>query len=107
MIATRFHNHATQQPPSLYWSESAGRTLDRKYPGSPDKAKATNPSATKTSEEHGKHTIVASEPTTYDEGEWHLIGKNCVLLVDEEGMETEEKIEYNAKTLDAVDPNNL
>ena len=56
-------------------------------------------------EKIGKHTIVASEPTTHDDAEWHLIGKNCALTVDEEGTETEIPIEYDVK-LNAVDPNN-
>jgi len=31
--------------------------------------------------EHGKHVIVASEPTTFDQNEWELIGKNqCVMV---------------------------
>ena len=32
LVAFRFRNHATEQPPSLYWSTSAGVTLNRKYP---------------------------------------------------------------------------
>lgn len=104
MVSCRFRNHVSQQPPSLYWSEFAGRTLNHKYPGHPDK-RAENPNAFKTLEEHGKHTIIASEPTTYDEDEWHLIGKNCVLQVDEQGTETEIPIKYDG-SLNAVDPSN-
>lgn len=95
MVAIRFRNHATEQPPSLYWSEFAGRTLNEKYPGNPD-GWMMNKNATKDAEEHGKHTIIASEPTTYDEKEWHLITANCSLTVDEEGTETEEPILYDA-----------
>ena len=106
LVAIRFRNHATQQPPSLYWSEFAGRTLNQKYPGHPDGADKVNEMASKGEDEKiGKHTIVASEPTTYDETEWHLIGKNCALTVDDMGTETEIPIEYDAK-LNAVDPNN-
>lgn len=105
MVAIRFRNHATQQPPSLYWSEFAGRTLNQKFPGSPDAADKVNEAATKDKEEKiGKHTIVASEPTTYDDAEWHLIGKNCALTVDEAGVEKEVPLEYDSK-LNAVDPN--
>ncbi|KAF2436000.1 N-terminal nucleophile aminohydrolase [Tothia fuscella] len=104
MVAIRFRNHATQQPPSLYWSEFAGRTLNTKYPGKPDAPDAVNTEATKSSEDRiGKHTIVASEPTTY-EGEWNLIKKNCALTVDENGLETEVPIEYSPE-LNAIDPN--
>jgi len=51
--------------------------------------------------ECGKHTIVASEPTTYDEDEWHLIGRNSTLTVDEKGTETEEPIRYDEQKLNA------
>ena len=105
MVAIRFRNHATQQPPSLYWSEFAGRTLNEKYPGNPDSADKQNDTATKSSEEHGKHTIIASEPTTYDESEWHLINANSILTVDEKGTEMEDKIPYDS-SLNAIDPNN-
>ncbi|OCK79068.1 N-terminal nucleophile aminohydrolase [Lepidopterella palustris CBS 459.81] len=103
IVAIRFRNHEVQQPPSLYWSEFAGRTLNRKYPGDPDAAHVENHEATKEKDEHGKHTIVASEPTTHDETEWNLIGRNCALLVDEFGTETEVPILYDAK-LNAIDP---
>lgn len=100
LLAIRFRNHATQQPPSLYWSEFAGRTLNTKYPGDPD---IKNEQHVLEGERIGKHTIVASEPTTYDEEEWHLIGKNCALLVDEDGVEVEEGIDYEKGKLDAKD----
>lgn len=107
MVAIRFRNHATQQPPSLYWSEFAGRTLNQKYPGSPDGADKVNDAATKsTDDKGGKHTIVASEPTTYDDAEWHLITKNCALTVDEFGTEKEVPLKYDAK-FNVVDPNFL
>jgi len=101
LLAIRFRNHASQQPPSLYWSEFAGRTLNTKYPGNPD---IKNEAAVLQGERIGKHTIVASEPTTFDEEEWHLIGKNCALLVDEDGVEVQKALEYDAKELDARDP---
>lgn len=104
LIAIRFRNHATQQPPSLYWSEFAGRTLNTKYPGIPDNKEGINEEAVLGQEEKiGKHTIVASEPTTFDEQEWHLIKANHALLVDEKGVETEHRIEYGEE-LNATDP---
>ncbi|KAF1912987.1 nucleophile aminohydrolase [Ampelomyces quisqualis] len=104
LLAVRFRNHATQQPPSLYWSETAGRTLNNKYPGHPDSADMVNENATLSETAcMGKHTIVASEPTTYDEKAWNLIEKNCALMVDEEGRETEVEILYNGG-LNARDP---
>lgn len=104
MLAIRFRNHATEQPPSLYWSEFAGKLLNSKYPGSPDSPDSTNESAVKGEEDKiGKHTIIASEPTTYDETMWHLIGRNCALTVDEAGQEREVPIGYGSE-LNARDP---
>ncbi|OAL03051.1 N-terminal nucleophile aminohydrolase [Phaeosphaeriaceae sp. SRC1lsM3a] len=104
LVAIRFRNHATQQPPSLYWSSSAGRTLNTKYPGHPDSKDIVNVEATLGEETRmGKHTIVASEPTTFDEKEWHLIERNCALLVDEDGVQKVVEVEYDGG-LDARDP---
>lgn len=33
VVAFRYRNHAVEQPPSLYYSTTAGVTLNRKYPG--------------------------------------------------------------------------
>ena len=104
MVAIRFRNHATQQPPSLYWSEFAGRNLNQKYPGHPDSADLVNENATKAEDDKiGRHTIIASEPTTHDENEWNLINKNCALTVDQYGTETEIPVKYDAK-FNAKDP---
>lgn len=96
MVAVRFRNHATEQPPSLYYSQSAGITLNRRYPDHPDgkdgphgAAKAGekegveghNPRAHKDSADHGRHVIIASEPTTYRSQDWDLIEKNHAVLV--------------------------
>lgn len=102
LVTCRFRNHATQQPPSLYWSEFAGRTLNRKYPGDPDGLRKNDEQGLEDGDRVGKHTIVSSEPTTYDEKEWHLIGKNCLLTVDEKGVEMEHKLEYDEEKLNAV-----
>jgi len=106
LVACRFRNHATEQPPSLYYSTTAGVTLNRQYPDHPDGAKGPhgaaksdaeegveghNPKARKESGEHGKHVIVASEPTTYKESQWELIEKNRVVMVqDGAGIKVEE-----------------
>ncbi|PVH70515.1 N-terminal nucleophile aminohydrolase [Cadophora sp. DSE1049] len=115
LVACRFRNHLTEQPPSLYYSTTAGMTLNRQYPDHPDgkkgphgsgKGKAGqeptegaeghNPQAKKSAREHGKHVIVASEPTTYKDKEWTLIGKNKVVLVDESGELSVEDINVMA-----------
>ncbi|KAI4621862.1 hypothetical protein J4E80_004235 [Alternaria sp. BMP 0032] len=106
MLAIRFRNHVSQQPPSLYWSEFAGRTLNTKFPGDPDSKDGGSANARAEIGEAGamgKHTIIASEPTTYDEKEWNLIKRNCALMVDEDGIEREVEIEYD-EGLNARDP---
>ncbi|KAH7311060.1 N-terminal nucleophile aminohydrolase [Rhexocercosporidium sp. MPI-PUGE-AT-0058] len=110
LVACRFRNHATEQPPSLYYSTTAGVTLNRQFPDHPDgvngphrsregngkdegkSVEGHNTNARKSAKEHGRHVIVASEPTTYKYQEWILIGKNNVMLVDEEGEVTVERM---------------
>jgi glutamine amidotransferase len=106
LVACRYRNHATEQPPSLYYSTSAGVTLNRQFPDHPDGAKGPhgkgngktvngkkaaegaeghNPHAKRDAGDHGNHVIVASEPTTYKQNEWTLIEKNRVVLVGPDG----------------------
>lgn len=95
-VACRYRNHPTEQPPSLYYSTTAGVTLNRKFPDHPDGAKGPhgsakdqkpgtkkgrNPHAHRNSDDHGKHAIVASEPSTYRTQDWVLIEKNHMVLV--------------------------
>ncbi|KAK1018390.1 hypothetical protein LTR54_001276 [Friedmanniomyces endolithicus] len=82
LVAYRFRNHATEQPPSLYYSTKAGTTLNRKYPDHPDGIDIAGRFEGKDVEEHGKHLIVASEPSTYKAEDWELIGKNQCVLAD-------------------------
>jgi glutamine amidotransferase len=97
MVAVRLRNHAVEQPPSLYWSTKAGTTLNRKYPDLP--SGGANPDASKNTSEHGKHVIVASEPTTHRVEDWSLIEKNHALLVDAKGNCVVEEIEPPAQLL--------
>ena len=115
LVACRFRNHATEQPPSLYYSTTAGVTLNRQYPDHPDGVKGPhgkghgksangkeaakgaeghNPHASRNAGEHGEHFIVASEPTTYKDAEWTLIEKNRVLLVGNGKLEGVELVRY-------------
>jgi glutamine amidotransferase len=115
LVACRFRNHATEQPPSLYYSSTAGVTLNRQYPDHPDGAKGPhgtghgkrangkhaakgaeghNPHARKNAEEHGEHFIVGSEPTTYKDAEWTLVQKNRVLLVGNGALMGVEEVVY-------------
>ncbi|EIN05716.1 N-terminal nucleophile aminohydrolase [Punctularia strigosozonata HHB-11173 SS5] len=81
LLAIRFRNHPTEHPPSLYFSTRAGVTLNRKYPGHPDGASPSILANIRAAEEHGEHVIVASEPTTYQKGDWQLVPKNHCLMV--------------------------
>jgi len=95
LIAARLRNHAVENPPSLYYSTTAGVTLNRKYPDHPDAGKE-NPKPSgdlKKAKDHGKHVIVASEPTTYKIEDWKVIEKNHALLVDREGNCTEVPVD--------------
>lgn len=96
LVAVRVRNHAVENPPSLYYSTSAGVTLNRKYPDHPDGNKGTSgesESGAKNAAEHGKHVIVASEPTTYKIEEWKVIEKNHAVLVDSAGNCAEKKLD--------------
>ena len=74
MIAVRWRNSETEQPPSLYASTTAGVVLNRKHPGdsnegpdSPQELLAKLGSARELAQQqnaHGLHLIVASEPTS-------------------------------------------
>ncbi len=114
LVACRFRNHATEQPPSLYWSTTAGVTLNRKFPDHPDGAESQhgketrdvkgthgrsveghNPYMTNENvDDHGKHVIVASEPSTYKIEEWKLVEKNHAILVEADGTESWRELKY-------------
>lgn len=105
LVSFRFRNHVTEQPPSLYYSTVAGVTLNRKYPGHPNhKGDLANASGLKTKASHGKHIIVASEPTTYDEKEWKLLDGNTCLTVNGSGDIELEPITYDM-ALNGQSPN--
>lgn len=89
LVAYRFRNHKTSQPPSLYYSTKAGTTLNRKYPGHPDHPNDTHVPDREIGipeEKHGRHLIIASEPSTYKESDWEVIGKNQFLVADPTGV---------------------
>jgi len=104
LVAYRFRNHANEQPPSLYYSTTAGVTLNRKYPDHPDGIELPKKleGSRLSEQEHGAHVIVASEPSTYKDEEWTLIEKNQAVLVDENGKMEVKSIEYDS-TWDAQD----
>jgi len=103
LVAYRLRNHCNQEPPSLYYSTKAGTTLNRKYEDHPDGALVQNDSGRKSRSKHGKHLIVASEPSTYRADDWHLIGREQMLLADEKGGVRIEDIPYDTKW-NAEDP---
>jgi len=93
MLAYRFRNHPVEQPPSLYYSATAGITLNRKYPDHPDGKEYERKGQKKSEEEHGTHLIVASEPTTYRDQDWEVIPKNHCVMVAKDGSYKLEKVE--------------
>jgi len=95
LFAMRFRNHEVEQPPSLYFSTTAGVTMNSKYPDHPDGKE--NPRAYMKPEEHGSHIIVASEPSTYKPKEWNLIEKNHCIMVETDGSVKVEEITYPAE----------
>lgn len=97
LIATRYASPPPLEPPSLYYSTSAGAKFNRKFQGHPDEGHPHVPShLTKggsiNSSEHGLHVIVASEPSTYDAADWKLIGVNEMVSVDRDMKVHIEKI---------------
>jgi glutamine amidotransferase len=106
IIAYRFRNHATSQPPSLYYSAKAGVTLNRKYPDHPDGVRVRRDEERMARvESHGAHLIIASEPSTYKTADWSLIGKNQRIMADAEGTVLVEDVPYE-DGWDAVDAKN-
>lgn len=87
LVATRYASPAPREPPSLYLSTSAAATLNRLYRGNPDTG---NPQLSKgqegprPKEEHSRHVIVASEPSTYDRAEWRLIPPQHMVIVGDD-----------------------
>jgi glutamine amidotransferase len=66
----------------LYYSTTAGVTLNRQFPGHPD---GLTKGGNRETAEHGKHVIIASEPSTYKDKEWNLIEKNHGVMVSASG----------------------
>ena len=80
-------------PPSLYISTTAGVTLNRKFPGHPNQEDTRDANRLQSAKDHGSHVIVASEPTTFVEKDWDLIGKNEAVLVTAHGEVSRQPID--------------
>lgn len=84
MLATRYAYPAGTEPPSLYFSTTAGPTLNSKYEDDPD-GPYCEPSDfgahPKKTTEHQKHCIISSEPTTYHEKDWYASHLSPILLL--------------------------
>ena len=100
LVAVRMRNHTTEEPPSLYYSQVAGVTMNRKYPGSPNGG--VNEAALNNETKHGRHLIVASEPST-DESEWTLIPKNHYVMMDKDGAVSIAMLEYPEELDSTID----
>ncbi len=92
LLAVRFSSTDEFEPPSLYYSTTAGPTLNRKFPDHPD-GKQLGKTSMRETHEHGKHVIVASEPSTYKAEDWHLVPPNSFVLVDKDLNVVVEKVQ--------------
>jgi hypothetical protein len=88
---------------SRYYSTDAGTTLNRKYPDNPDGTHSASRFSGKAVEDHGKHIIIASEPSTYKADDWHLIPRNSLVTASSENGVQITPIAYNPKW-NAEDP---
>ncbi|KAK3698651.1 hypothetical protein LTR37_016880 [Vermiconidia calcicola] len=104
LVAFRCRNHATSQPPSLYYSTKAGTTLNRKHPDHPDGhyIAGVTDAVEEPERRHGAHLIVASEPSTYKAEDWELLGKNQCITAEADGEYEIMDIPYE-KEWDAED----
>ncbi|KZT25003.1 N-terminal nucleophile aminohydrolase [Neolentinus lepideus HHB14362 ss-1] len=94
LLTIRFRNSPTEHPPSLYLSTTAGVTLNRKYPGHPNK-EVDDAANKRSAQDHGDHVIVASEPTTYQKHQWKLIEKNECIMVGTDMVVKREPVNVN------------
>jgi glutamine amidotransferase len=92
LLASRFSSMDEFEPPSLYYSITAGPILNRKFPDHPDGKEVTK-QAPRATHEHGKHVIVASEPNTYKMKDWQLVPPNSFVLVGTDLNVTTEQIQ--------------
>jgi glutamine amidotransferase len=95
LVALRYASPEGQEPPSLYCSTTAGATLNRKFKGHPDKGgpvEGDKTEGSKDKEEHGRHIIVASEPSTYDQSEWDMVEPQSLVIVGEDVQVRFEKL---------------
>jgi len=82
VIATRFRNHETQDPPSLYYTAASECScVDGEVKIAPCLC-GQNCAA----------VIIASEPLTFSRKCWKLVPKNHMLIVDENNKLTTEPI---------------
>lgn len=87
LVAVRYASPKGLEPPSLYYSTTAGPTLNRKYKGAPDDEISQRPETVgderMEKEQHAKHVVVASEPSTFNPDEWELVEPSQMVLVDQ------------------------
>jgi len=87
LVAVRYGSPKGLEPPSLYYSTTAGATLNRKYKGFPSDISGSGDGDAeedgrleKTS--HGEHVVVASEPSTFNKSEWELVEPSQMVVAD-------------------------
>ncbi|KAL0944884.1 N-terminal nucleophile aminohydrolase (glutamine amidotransferase class-II) [Colletotrichum truncatum] len=88
LVALRYASPNGVEPPSLYYSKTAGATLNRKFKGHPNSVGGSETDnrddGREEKEAHSAHVLVASEPSTFDLDEWDLIEPSQMVLVDDE-----------------------
>ncbi|KAK6211184.1 glutamine amidotransferase class-II [Colletotrichum tabaci] len=90
LVAVRYGSPKGLEPPSLYYSTTAGATLNRKYKGFPSDIGDGEDGGDGDSDDdgrleksgHGEHVVVASEPSTFNQGEWELVEPSQMVVAD-------------------------
>jgi len=108
LVAIRFRNDDTEEPRYLYWSNSVGPDLNHKFErprrDAADVRDTVNHDAMVDRDvRKAKYVIVSSQPVTFHEKGWRLVGKNCGLAVDELGNVNEFPVRLDTG-VDALGP---
>jgi hypothetical protein len=84
VIATRFRNSHTEEPPSLYYTKKP------RYECSETKR------CYKTGQESFHSVVISSEPLSYNEDEWALVPKNHFVIITKNHRVILEPIEFDS-----------
>ncbi|GKT59709.1 N-terminal nucleophile aminohydrolase [Colletotrichum tofieldiae] len=87
LVAVRYGSPKGLEPPSLYYSTTAGATLNRRYKGFPSDVGESGDGDSEDDgrlekKSHGEHVVVASEPSTFNQSEWELVEPSQMVVAD-------------------------